>query len=126
MRSLPAQLKFNIAACAAVDLSFWADHPGAARRGRYVWALDDQRTAHIVHICGDATFHGTAEHVCERAALRRDGKQSHWHAKPFIDTHGHSHTVGYCTTRGIKHSFMGTHVPACAGAIDATPVHFDV
>ena len=118
LRGLPKQLKFSIAACAAVGLTYWADHPGAANKGRYVWALDSERTAHIVHVCGGATNHGTAEHMCARAARRKDGKKRIWRAwseAGFINDHGARQYTGYDVVEGIKDSFRGTHVPECEG-----------
>lgn len=106
LRGLPTTVKFSIAACDAVGLTYWADHPGHARRGRYVWALDADSTAHIVHVCGGisgaSTDHGTAQHVCQRAA--------------------------WCYDRsGLKDSFRDTYLPECYGPPTLpAPVRFDV
>lgn len=115
---LPRHTRFAMAACAAVGLEYWGDHPGYGARGRYVWAIDADQQPHIVHVCGGATPEGTAEHMCRRAAKRTDGKTGAWCDKPFINEHGVRIQAGYRRTNGIKDSFRGTHVPACDG-VDA-------
>lgn len=47
----------NVAACAAVGLSYWADGPDT----NLLWAVDDDRVAHIVKIDRQK---GTAHHAC--------------------------------------------------------------
>lgn len=123
---LSRQIAFNVAACAAVGLEYWADHPGASNKGRYVWALDDAQQPHIVHIRGGATTEGTAEHQCSRASRRTDGKHNVWVDKPYINEHGVRIQSGYRMTGGIKDTFRGTHIPQCDGGIDAAPVRFEI
>jgi hypothetical protein len=54
---LPKSTRERLAACAAVGLYFWSDHPTT----HHVWAVDDHQQAHVVRICRDD---GTAQHVC--------------------------------------------------------------
>lgn len=57
----------RLAACEAVGLFYWADHPAAG----HVWAVDDHQQAHVVRIRRDG---GTSQHVC-RAQLLVDEEQ---------------------------------------------------
>ena len=61
-RQLPKRTREALAACEAVGLMFWSDHP----KPKHVWAVDDHQQAHVVHIHRDA---GTAEQ-CAGAQLR--------------------------------------------------------
>lgn len=45
-RPIPARTRENIAACAALGLSYWSEAPGAGR----LWAVDDTQQAHEVRI----------------------------------------------------------------------------
>ena len=60
-RRLPKRTRECLAACAAVGLHYWGDHP----RARHVWAVDDSQRAHVVRINRD----GTAQHVCSPELL---------------------------------------------------------
>src|SRR5262249_49529115 len=55
-RPLPKRTLERLAACEAVGLHWWADHPTA----HHVWAVDDHQQVHAVRINRD----GTAQHVC--------------------------------------------------------------
>jgi hypothetical protein len=81
-RPLPKGTRERLAACAAVGLHYWADHPAAyciwavdkrrrahavqipARAAYHVWAVDNGGRAHVVRVHSDA---GTAQHVCGSA-----------------------------------------------------------
>jgi len=58
-RPLNKRIRERLAACEAVGLCYWADHPAA----RHFWAVDDCRRAHVVRVHQD----GTAQHVCSSA-----------------------------------------------------------
>lgn len=125
LRGLPVRTKMSVAACAAVGLTYWAEHPGVTQRGRYVWALDDEQRAHIVHVCGGASSAGTGEHVCSRAARRTDGQRRiwrNWTEAGFINEHGQRQHSGYDLVNGIKDSFRGTHIPQCGGDLSPAPI----
>jgi hypothetical protein len=55
-RPLPKRTLERLAACEAVGLHYWSDHPWA----HCVWAVDDHQQAHVVRINPD----GTSAHVC--------------------------------------------------------------
>ena len=60
-RQLPTRTREALAACEAVGLMFWANHPWP----RHVWAVDDHRCAHVVRIGrGDQP----AQHVCQASS----------------------------------------------------------
>ncbi len=44
-RAIPPRTRENIAACAAVGLSYWSEAPGA-----HLWAIGDHQDAHEIHI----------------------------------------------------------------------------
>jgi hypothetical protein len=56
-RPLPKRTRERLAACAAIGLSYWSDHPAR----NCVWAIGDHQDAHVVRI-----ERGTAQHVCGR------------------------------------------------------------
>jgi hypothetical protein len=60
-RPLNKRTRERLAACHAVGLHFWADHP----LPNHVWAVDDHQRAHVVRINRDVS---TALHAC-RVAL---------------------------------------------------------
>jgi hypothetical protein len=57
-RQLPRRTCEALAACEAVGLMFWADHP----RAGHAWAVDDHQRVHVVRIGRSAS---TAQHVCQ-------------------------------------------------------------
>lgn len=61
----PVRTATWIAACAAVDLTFWSDSPIP----RTVWATDDDQRFHLVRV-NDATDRPTAQHCCGDAKYR--------------------------------------------------------
>lgn len=54
-RPLPKLTLQRLAACEALGLHYWADHPTA----HHIWAVDDHQRAHVVRI-----RRGSAQHVC--------------------------------------------------------------
>ena len=60
-RQLPRRTREALAACEAVGLMFWADHP----RPRHVWAVDDRHRAHVVRAGRDDR---PAQHVCQASS----------------------------------------------------------
>ena len=60
-RPLSKRTLARLAACEAVNLHYWADHPSAG----HVWAMDEHQRAHVVRISRSA---GTAQHVCRAAS----------------------------------------------------------
>jgi hypothetical protein len=58
-RPLPKGTRERLAACEAIGLTYWSDHPAR----NCVWAIDDQQRAHVVRIDP-----GTAQHVCGRTS----------------------------------------------------------
>jgi hypothetical protein len=56
-RPLNKQTRERLAACEAVSLHYWADHPQA----NHFWAVDDAQHVHVVRISRKT---GTARHVC--------------------------------------------------------------
>ena len=51
----------RVAACEAVGLHYWGDHPAA----NHVWAVDDHQLAHVVRVGrGDQP----AEHICQASS----------------------------------------------------------
>ena len=51
----------RVAACEAVGLSYWSNHPAA----NHVWAVDDHQLAHVVRVGrGDQP----AEHICQASS----------------------------------------------------------
>lgn len=66
-RPLPERTRERLAACEAVSLHYWSDHPQA----NHVWAVDDHQHAHVVRIDRKT---GTAQHVC-RAASSDEAEQ---------------------------------------------------
>jgi hypothetical protein len=58
-QQLPKRTRECLAACQAVGLHYWSDHPLA----HHVWAVDDHQQAHVVRVRRD----GTAQHVCGSA-----------------------------------------------------------
>jgi hypothetical protein len=54
---LPKSTRERLAACEAVGLHYWADHPA----GRHVRAIDGHQQAHVVRIHRED---GTGQHVC--------------------------------------------------------------
>ena len=60
-RSLNKRTNERLAACEAVGLHYWGDHPVAG----HVWAVDDHQRAHVVRIHFAI---GTAQHVCPTAS----------------------------------------------------------
>jgi hypothetical protein len=63
-RALPKGTRERLAACEAVGLHWWADHPVAG----HVWAVDDHQQAHVVRI------RGTVQHVCRPDLLVEEGR----------------------------------------------------
>ena len=61
-RPLRLATREALAACEAVGLMFWSDHP----KPHHVWAVDDHQLAHVVRINRDG---GTAQHVCRAELL---------------------------------------------------------
>ena len=61
-RPLPKGTLERLAACQAVGLHYWSDHPVA----KHFWAVDDHQQAHVVKIDRDG---GTARHVCRPGLL---------------------------------------------------------
>jgi hypothetical protein len=60
-RPLAKRTRERLAACEAVSLHYWADHPQAG----HVWAVDDHQRAHVVQISCSAS---TARHMCRAAS----------------------------------------------------------
>ena len=60
-RQLPRRTREALAACEAVGLMFWADHPWP----RQVWAVDDHQRVHVVRIGRDAS---TVQHMCQASS----------------------------------------------------------
>jgi hypothetical protein len=67
-RPLNKQIRERLAACEAVGLHYWGDHPAKC----HFWAVDDYQRAHVVRI--DRTT-GTARHACRPAPLNEDDEQ---------------------------------------------------
>lgn len=65
VRAIPVTTREKIAACAALGLSYWANHPTPST----VWAVDDYQQPHSVHIDRKA---GKAEHRCSRYSQYQD------------------------------------------------------
>lgn len=61
VRPLTKRTRERLAACEAVNLHYWADHPSAG----HVWAVDGHQRAHVVRISRSAS---TAQHVCQAAS----------------------------------------------------------
>ena len=57
--TIAARTRENIAACAALGLSYWSDHA----RPHLLWAVDDQQVAHSVRVDRKS---GRVEHVCAK------------------------------------------------------------
>jgi hypothetical protein len=55
---LPKSTIERLAACEAVGLSYWADHPTR----NCLWAIDNDRRAHVARMAA-----GAAQHVCGNA-----------------------------------------------------------
>jgi hypothetical protein len=55
--TIPPKTLENIAACAAVGLAYWSDHP----KPGFIWAVDTNQTAHAVEVDRNK---GTARHAC--------------------------------------------------------------
>jgi ferredoxin len=79
-RPLPKRTIEALAACEAVGLMFWSDHP----RRRHVWAVDERQQAHVVQIDSDAC---TARHVCGSAAPSPVHCSGGDEAMPYTTTH---------------------------------------
>jgi len=60
-RPLGKRIRKRLAACEAVDLDYWADHP----QKNHVWAVDDDQRAHVVRIGSSAS---TIQHVCQMSS----------------------------------------------------------
>ncbi len=60
-RPLSKQIRERLAACEAVGLHYWGDHPTAS----HFWAVDDHQRAHVVRISCNAS---TAQHVCRASS----------------------------------------------------------
>lgn len=63
-RPLPKRTREAPAACEAVGLTFWSDHP----RPRCMWAVDEHQRAHVVRVNNG----GRAQHVCGRVVPVHD------------------------------------------------------
>ena len=61
-RPLPKRTREALAACQAIGLHYWADHPQA----HHLWAVDDHQQAHAVRV---SRRDGTAQHVCRPELL---------------------------------------------------------
>ena len=61
-RRLSGGTRDRLAACGALGLSYWSDHPADRTRETYtVWAIDGRQQAHVVRVDREA---GTVQHVC--------------------------------------------------------------
>ncbi len=68
-RAIPSGTRENIAACAALGLSYWSGHPAAG----HVWAVDNHQQAHAVKIDRKAS---KAMHACSlHTRFAADNKQ---------------------------------------------------
>jgi hypothetical protein len=67
-RPLNKQIRERLAACEAVGLHYWSDHPASS----HFWAVDDHQQAHSVRINRKT---GTAQHVCCREASSDEAGQ---------------------------------------------------
>lgn len=67
-KQFPVRTATWIAACAAVDMTFWSDSPIRST----VWATSDDQRFHLVRV-NDATDRPTAVHACGDATMYRAG-----------------------------------------------------
>lgn len=84
---VPGKTLESVAACAALDLTYWADHPQSS----LVWAVDDQGRAHEVevdrktgvarHYCGKNKRFGPKGQLLDSQPCAEVGRRESW-AKP--------------------------------------------